>query len=413
MVGPNEPSSGTELGSHSPRQRKALAVGLLVVLSAVLVGVYWLLLAGRGERGADARRSQLGPGQVYFVELVYEQHFAPVAGTELRPRARDRSLDGYVFRPDAATLHPCSLGVKQNPSCRLMIGRRLHFPYNRDPNVVQDLGYAQDGYESWAVDLAPTPDDILMYGPTCWLRLPVRVKAAMGGDRCVVSVGDMTVTLATGEQKEVWSAQRPYTASEYADAIASLVNATQEKPVEIPADILKARLPVDAAGKLTLYARLLAVYHGPVSLSPVHLVKERNAGIQALHAGEYDSAISHLDSYLRVIQDDEVARDMRDRAATGKEQNIKVHRLYGTVTLPAGAAPSNPRSWIGIRQPDDPQDHSRDLSGVKDGNFEFRVAAGTYIVTAYIPGFRPVSRTVQVEGDTRLQVQLTEADGNR
>jgi len=410
MTAPRGPLPGGQQASRSSRRRKALFLGLLIVFFVVFVIVYLLVSSGNGGGRPDEPDAALAPGQVYFLELAYEHDFAPVAGDELPSRARDKSLDGYVFRQEGATLYPCSPGVEQKSVCQLMIGKRLHFPHNQDLNTAQDLGYAEGGYESWAVDKLPTPDDILMYGPTCWLRLPVRASAAMKGARCEVTVGQTSVSLAPGEHKEVWSAQRTYTVGEYAKAIEACVNATRQEPITIPADTLKARLPVDDAGKLTLYARLVAVYHGPVNRSPLHLLKERSAGIQALETGDYEGALSHFDPYLEVIPDDEVVRGLRARAATGKEQNIGVHRLHGTVAMPDGAAPTNPKSWVGIRRPEDPADHSRDLSGVKEGKFAFHVEAGTYILTVYIPKFRPVSRTVQVQDDTGLEIQLTEED---
>ena len=410
MAAPREPSSGRERSPLLSLRRRALALGVLFVFFVAFVVVYWLMLSRGCGRRPDEGSGRLAAGQVYFVELVYEQDFAPVAGSGLRPRAQDRSLDGYVFRQQTKTLYPCSLRVKQSPASLLMIGRRLHFPHNQDHNVVQELGYAEDGYESWAVEQAPAPGEILMYGPTCWFRLPVRAEAAMKKDRCVVTVGDVKATLAAGERKEIWSAQRTYTASEYAGAIERHVNAARKERLTIPAELLKTRLPLDDAGKLTLYARLVAVYHGRVRRSPVHLVRERNAGIDSLQTGEYESAISHFDAYLKVIPDDEVIRQMRARAVTGKEQNIHVYRLQGTVSLPGGSAPDHPKSWIGIRRPDDPEDHSCNVSSVKGGKFEFHVEAGTYIATAYIPGFRPVSRTIQVQSDTSLEIQLTEDD---
>ena len=108
-----------------------------------------------------------------------------------------------------------------------------------------------------------------------------------------------------------------------------------------------------------------------------------------------------------MLPGDDLLLNLRAQAQRGKDNNVTIHKLDGTISLPASEQ-IHPRSWVGIRRPDEPADHSHNISGVKNGAFAFKVESGPWVVTAYITGFKPISQLVDVQNNTSLKLAFTE-----
>jgi len=388
-------------------------IGLLLMLVIGLVGIYLILFGGSPTQvppapkpdpnRMDGNKSDVikGPG---FVELIYEHDVAPFGKAKPASQAPGKSLNGFIFRPGTNTLYSCTPGVKPKPDIQLIVGQRIHNHFDLHNNVFQQLSEGGD----WEVAEDPAPSNVIMFGPTFWLRLPVKLSVSREGQNCVVGGFGQTVALAPGESRQIWSTTRTFSPNEYAAAVAEKINAGREKKIEISAEALEAKLPLQD-DKLTLHARVVAIYHGPVRFSSINPLVVRDEGIDALKSGEFERALTRIETCLEVLPYDELLLDLRQQAQRGKDGKVKIYKITGTVSIPQGAT-IKPKSWVGIRRPDEPADHSRDISSIEDGAFSFRVASGPYVLTAYLPGFKPVSQTINVQDHITIKVDLTADD---
>lgn len=401
--------------SDAPRDSRQSKLLLLLFLVMALVGSYLLFFAGSPASkpvrkvppkvdSISTADSVAKPGKrPAFVELIYEHNFAPVTGGDIPSRASAKSLNGFFLDAKGTTLYSCTPGVAPVSTATLLVGRRVRNQYfTLHDNMFQELVNESD----WDVATHPSPDDVLMFGPTFWLRLPVKVSVALQNDCCVVSGIGEAVTLAVGESKEIWSASRTFTPEEYATAVAEIVNGGRDEKIEMPERVLEGKLPL-TDGKLTLHSRLVAIYQGPVNFSSLNPLAERDAGIAALRSGDFDDAITRFDACLTLLPSDDLLLNLHGQAQRGKDNQVTIHKLEGTISLPASEQ-IHPRSWIGIRRPDEPADHSHNISGVKNGAFAFNVESGSWVVTAYITGFKPISQLVDVQKNTNLKLAFTE-----
>lgn len=371
------------------------AILLLLVVLLVAAGLWaWLTLSSR-------------PATVPFVELLYQQTFAPLSDANPNLPLRHPE-DGYLFRSAESRLYP-AMDRPMERSPRLLLGLGVHFLYDlRDVSSVHALRSFGQRSGSWNVADAQDFERVAGLDPLSWFRLGPQVEASYSGDGCEVAVEGEHKSLKLGERLVVWTGSESLAFADYLKELKA-VDPDLEAPTGTELDYVNQVLRRDADDRVTIHGRILATCHGEVEFVNIDLVTLAKQIRTHMDRGQYAQAASALETHLSILPDDQAARDLLSRLRSQGEDVEEFRRLHGRVELPPGQGGSG-FAFVMVRRTDDPPHLIRKQAEVKDGEYEIFLPAREYEVLCSVEGFRFQTRTVDLSTSDEADFAFSASD---
>jgi hypothetical protein len=376
----------------------------IAISASILILAIALLLIWRGVGSPS-----LEPGQVFFVELVYEQDFRPITETAVSPRAYPELLNGYIFRPKESRLYSCR-GTPLSKDAQFIVGRRLHFLHDAHDSKFQMLGAEQEGFNSWPTADEPTARGIADFvDPYSLVRLSAKLTASMDGKKCLVTSENRSVALNPNESKLVWEGTRELSMDEYFAQLRSLASDMLEiRDSDIESS--RAILNINSNNRLTIHARVTAIFHGPVKLSPLDYLTLRKQAFQSAREGRFADAVNAFGQYLEAVPTDSGAEATFQVASYSLKNGVKLICLRGNVLFPKDASNTYTPAKVAVRMESDPEGQYRTVATTKDDKYELFLPAGRYQLNISVRGFNTLTRFVDLKEPGEVNIEFNEAD---
>ncbi|MCG3180603.1 MAG: hypothetical protein BIFFINMI_02965 [Phycisphaerae bacterium] len=407
------------MAEDQSRRRRKWTILLLVLLPLLVAGatvaiVLVVMHSGHGhdDGGYAPYTLDVAYDRAPFVELIYEQDFGDLASA---PPAADGPAQprlGYVHRPEAAKLFRYR-GTGELAAGRMLVGRKMAFLYSHDARwdhaAWSDLSAVGNGPFAWQIDAQPEPA-VAVGDVFASIRVPAAVTVAPADNgAATVTVGEKATQLTPGERQVVWTGSRSFALADY---LAEARRIDPHLPELDDAKLAQAKpfLGVGDDGKVTLFARLTAINHGPTDVAGVDLGWIADQARQAADRGEYDKADVLIATYRNIYPEDGAMRDLQATAARRRETRSERVRLAGAVRLPEPLAAEKGPAQVALRRASDPAGSFLAATVVTDGRYELFAPAGEYEVQLIAPGYKAMGRNVTLEGAKELDIELTPAD---
>lgn len=384
------PEGGAQVAAS--KGRIGLAAILLLLLAA---GVWvWHTLSPR-------------PATAPFVELLYQQSFAPLSDEDAHLPIRHPE-DGYLFRSAERRLYP-AMDRPMEASPRLLLGLGVHFLHeHHDASSVHALRSFGQRSGPWAVAETRDFERVAGLGPLSWFRLGPQVETSCSQDRCQVSVEGQQASLEVGERQVVWTGSETLAYAEYLEKLRN-VAPDLEEPTGSDLDFVNRVLGRGDDDRVTVHGRILASCHGEVEFIDTDLVTLAKRIRMHMDRGQYAQAESALETHLSILPDDRAARDLLQRLRSRGEEDEEFRRLHGRVDLPPGQEGGGFASVM-VRRTDDPPHLIRKQAEVVDGAYEVFLPAGEYEVLCSVEGFRFQTRIVDLSVSDEADFAFSAAD---
>jgi hypothetical protein len=371
------------------------AVALLLLVLLLLAGLWaWRTLGSR-------------PATVPFLELLYQQSFAPLPEADPYLPLRHPE-DGYWFRSAERRLYP-AMDRPMERSPRFLLGLGVQFLYDlQDVSSVHALRSFGQRSGSWNVADGRDFERVAGLHPLSWFRLGPQVEASYSGDVCEVAVEGERASLEPGERRVVWTGSQSLA---YADFLKELeaVNPELEEPTGSDREVVRRILRMEADDRVTIHGRILATCHGEVEFINTDLVMLAKQIRIHMDRGQFAQAAAALETHLSILPDDRDARDLLSRLRSRGEETEGFRRLHGRVELPPGQEPDGP-VFVMVRRSEDPPHLIRKQARVQGGEYEIFLPAGEYEVLCSVEGFRPQTRTVDLSVSDEADFAFSAAD---
>ena len=393
--------------NEKPKRRYwiAAASGVLVV-ALVLLLVLWP--RPRRERPEPAPFAyDVTYHRALFVELTYEQAFeelpaAVASGGDTEPAV------GYVFRREVSKLFSYR-GEKRVPRAPLYVGRRLMFSHARNPGSVSVLDAASEGKLTWRTESEPAPERLGALDVFSRVRLPCEITVERKGQQCVVSCQGKQTVLEAGKPYTIWTDRKDFSFEGY---IASLRKLVPELPEldEFGRKQAQSYLMPDESGKVSVHARVTAVYHAEVHVADTDLRWLRRQARKASIAGEYEKALVLLRICGNFNPEDGSVWELLEWTRENQRQGVRMVRLSGLVSLPQELPRSEEPGWVAVRKEGDPPGRFRAVAELREGSYEMHVPAGGYNVRVSVPGYRVKTRNIELNTSKEWNVEYAKED---
>lgn len=355
---------------------------------------------------ARSEGDELRYRSVPFVELVYEQDFAPLPPLpETAPDADP--FAGYVYVRDSAQLWAADGegGLAKSPA---VLGVKLIDRHLVHPEGWSMLLPAPGGRVTWSSRAGsglPGPEITRLLGR---FRLAVEARLRIESAECTIEVDDRRVAVPPGPGRTVWERAEKIEFDAFLRDLREAVPELGEVSAE-EAKAIRALADPDGDGRVEVHARLSAYFHGSVSLadrSPADLLEDAERSAQL---GDFDRAEALLRLHMAVMPGSSQVGELRRKIRTWRSEGTRFHRLHGVVRFPGGG--SEGETIVAVRRT---SGSKRDYPWARPGDrFEFRLAAGEYEVVAVADGYREKSVVVVLDQDREVTFDFAAADRDR